>query len=156
MTKQDFMREAIELAVRSVKEDNTGPFGAVVVKDGQIVGRGNNQVTANNDPTAHAEVTAIRDACRNLGTFKLDGCELYSSCEPCPMCLASIYWARIDRVYFSANQRDAAAAGFDDAFLYEQVALPYEKRSLPMTLLLQDEGQKPFQAWNANENKIPY
>ncbi|TNE31187.1 MAG: tRNA-specific adenosine deaminase [Alphaproteobacteria bacterium] len=150
------MREAIALSAQNMKDNTGGPFGAVVVKDGKIVGRGSNKVTSSNDPTAHAEVVAIRDACRNLDDFSLAGCEIYTSCEPCPMCLSAIYWARLDKVYFANTQHDAAEIDFDDRFLYEQVALPKEGRSLPSVPLLRDEALQVFKEWQAKTDKIPY
>src|SRR6187549_461770 len=125
-----FMQEAIRLAIEGVNAGRGGPFGAVVVKDGQIVGRGCNQVTSTNDPTAHAEVVAIRDACQKLGTFRLAGCEIYASCEPCPMCLATIYWSRIERFYYGCTAADAAAIGFSDDFIRQELGLPIEKRTV--------------------------
>jgi guanine deaminase len=150
-----FMAEAIRLARDSVRSGG-GPFGCVVVKGGRIVARGHNQVTARNDPTAHAEVTAIREACRHLQAFQLGDCELYTSCEPCPMCLGAIYWAHIPRVYFAANRADAAAAGFDDDFIYSQVPLPPEERSVAMRSLLREEAVSVFGEWIAKPDKIPY
>jgi tRNA(Arg) A34 adenosine deaminase TadA len=133
-----------------------GPFGAVVVKDGQIVGEGWNRVTSTCDPTAHAEVVAIRLACDHLGTFSLKGCEIYTSCEPCPMCLSAIYWARLDRIWFGNTQADAAAIQFDDAWLYREVALPLAERSLPAMALMRDEALVVFQAWEAKADKTRY
>ena len=150
------MREAIQLAIDGLNVGRGGPFGAVVVKDGQIVGRGSNCVTSTNDPTAHAEIIAIREACRRLSTFDLGGCELYTSCEPCPMCLAAIYWARLERLYFSATAADAAAAGFDDAFIAREFALPPANRSIPTQRLLESEAAAPFRAWDAKPDKVPY
>ena len=150
------MHDAIRLAREHMHAGDGGPFGALVVKDGQVVGRGWNQVTTANDPTAHAEVVAIRDACRRLGNFSLAGCELYTSCEPCPMCLAAIYWARLDRVFFAGTRDDAAAAGFDDDFLYREMPLPIEARKLPMTALLRAEAQKVFNEWKAKPDKVKY
>ncbi|CCH52316.1 CMP/dCMP deaminase zinc-binding protein [Fibrisoma limi BUZ 3] len=156
MTDEDFLREAIRLAREGMHTGQGGPFGSVVVKDGQIVGRGSNQVTSTNDPTAHAEVVAIRDACRNLGTFQLEGCTLYASCEPCPMCLGAIYWARPDRIVYGAFHSDAAKAGFDDQFIYEEIEKPREQRHIPMTQLLRDEADAVFQEWQASEGKTLY
>lgn len=156
MYEEKFMMEAIRLSQKCLKEGKGGPFGAVVVKDGEIVGRGSNHVTINNDPTAHAEVMAIRDACHNLKTFQLTGCEIYTSCEPCPMCLGAIYWARPDRIYYAANQEDAAAAGFDDSFIYKEIALPHTARKIPATQHLRDEANKTFEAWIENTEKIEY
>jgi tRNA(Arg) A34 adenosine deaminase TadA len=151
-----FMHEAIRLSVEKMREGRGGPFGAVVVKDGQIIGRGWNEVTTANDPTAHAEVMAIREACRKLGTFRLDGCELYASCEPCPMCLSAIYWARIGRMFFAATRQDAAAAGFDDEFLYREIPLPLAERKLPTVQLLREPALAAFAEWRAKPDKIPY
>ena len=133
-----------------------GPFGCVIVKDGKIIGEGANQVTSSNDPTAHAEVVAIREACRTLGTFSLAGCEIYASCEPCPMCLASIYWARLDKAYFANNREDAAEIGFDDSFLYDEVAKPIDQRSLSLIHLPSEEAGSIFQEWRNKADKIPY
>ena len=149
------MRKAIELAVENVKNGG-GPFGAVIVKNSEIVSTGVNRVTANNDPTAHAEVSAIRAACEKLGTFMLDGCEIYSSCEPCPMCLGAIYWAHIDRLYYGCNKYDAADAGFDDSFIYKELELDASKRRLKTEELLPDEAKVAFEAWKNNESKIEY
>jgi len=151
-----FMREAIALSAQNMKDNTGGPFGAVIVKDGKIVGRGANKVTSSNDPTAHAEVVAIRDACKNLDDFSLAGCEIYTSCEPCPMCLSAIYWSRLGKVYFANTQHDAAAIDFDDRFLYEQVALPKEERSLPSVPLLRDEALAVFKEWQGKTDKTPY
>jgi tRNA(Arg) A34 adenosine deaminase TadA len=156
MTKAGFMQEAIRFAIDGVNSGRGGPFGAVVVKDGQIIGRGCNCVTSTNDPTAHAEVVAIRDACQSLGVFHLDGCEIYASCQPCPMCLAAIYWAHLDRVYFGATATEAAAAGFDDHFIYDQFALPAEGRSIPAVQLLPVESLAAFEAWKNKTDKTPY
>jgi tRNA(Arg) A34 adenosine deaminase TadA len=150
------MREALRLACEGVDSRAGGPFGAVVVRGGEIVGRGWNRVTSTNDPTAHAEIVAIRDAARRLGTFRLDDCELFTSCEPCPMCLGAVYWARLKRLWYAATREDAAQAGFDDAWFYEQMALPIEQRALPMELLLHDEGRAPFQRWQALADRTPY
>ncbi len=151
-----FMREAIRLATENVSQRNGGPFGAIVVKNGEIVGRGYNQVTANNDPTAHAEVMAIRDACHNLQTFQLDGCVLYTSCEPCPMCLGAIYWARPDKLYYGCTKDDAAAIAFDDAFIYEELKVPLSERKIPMLPLSREEALVAFQLWEKNTKKISY
>lgn len=152
----DFLREAIRLSLEKMEANEGGPFGAVVVRDGTIVGRGWNRVTSTNDPTAHAEVVAIRDACSRLRTFSLAGCEIYSSCEPCPLCLAAIYWARLDRVYFAATCDDAAAAGFDDRSFYREVRKPTEERSIPMVQALRDEALVALQAWIAKADRIRY
>ncbi|MFK7808494.1 MAG: nucleoside deaminase [Saprospiraceae bacterium] len=153
---QEHMREAIRLSREGMQSGEGGPFGAVVVKDGKIVGRGNNQVTSSNDPTAHAEVVAIRDACKNLGTFQLDDCIIYSSCEPCPMCLGAIYWARPAKLYFACDKKDAAAIGFDDDFIYEEIPLPIEKRKIPTAQMLQEEGQTVFKEWDEKQDKTLY
>ena len=151
-----FMREAIRISLAKMRGNHGGPFGAVVVRRGKIVGRGWNQVTSANDPTAHAEVTAIRDACRRLKTFQLDGCELYTSCEPCPMCLAAIYWARIGRVYYGNSRQDAAKAEFDDDLIYREVAAPIANRKIPMKQLLRSEALKTFGEWKSKADKIRY
>ena len=150
------MQAAIQLAIDGVNAGRGGPFGAVVVKEGQIVGRGCNCVTSTNDPTAHAEVVAIRDACQSLGTFHLDGCEIYASCQPCPMCLAAIYWAHLDRLYFGATAAEAAAAGFADDFIYRQFSLPIEGRSIPAVQLMPAESLAAFEAWRAKVDRIEY
>ena len=150
------MREAIRLASDGVQGGRGGPFGCVVVRHGTIVGRGNNRVTSTNDPTAHAEVTAIRDACTRLSTFQLTDCELYTSCEPCPMCLSAIYWARIPTVYYGNTRQDAAAIGFDDDFIYQQVPLPPDQRAIAMKPLLTNEAGVSFRQWEAKSDKIRY
>lgn len=150
------MREAIRISLEMMRANKGGPFGAVVVRNGAVVGRGCNQVTSTNDPTAHAEVVAIRDACKNLNTFKLDDCELYTSCEPCPMCLAAIYWARLKRVYYGNTRKDAAAIGFDDEFLYEQIALPITERTLVLEQCCGDEAKHAFEEWKNKTDKIAY
>jgi tRNA(Arg) A34 adenosine deaminase TadA len=152
----EFLRRAIALATENVVSGAGGPFGAVIVRDGRIVGEGVNTVTAANDPTAHAEVNAIRAACSALGSFSLAGCRLYSSCEPCPMCLAAAYWARIDAIYYGATAADAARAGFDDAYLYEELRKNSTKRKLPATQLLCEEAWASFAAWIASPNKVKY
>jgi len=154
--KIDFMLEAIELSIAGMQQNEGGPFGAVVVKNGVIVGRGNNKVTATNDPTAHAEVTAIRDACRNLNSFQLDGCVIYTSCEPCPMCLGAIYWARPDKVYFACTKKDAADAGFDDDFIYLEIVKPFSDRSIVFEQLSRNEALKAFELWKQKEDKTAY
>jgi tRNA(Arg) A34 adenosine deaminase TadA len=156
MTKNEFMQRAIAVAIENVRSGRGGPFGAIVVKGGKIVAEGANCVTTTNDPTAHAEVVAIRNACSALGTFQLDGCEIYTSCEPCPMCLGAIYWARPARVYYAATAADAAAAGFDDSFIYEQLPLPFEQRKIPMKHLMREEAQAAFSAWKDKSDKVPY
>ena len=152
----EFLRRAISLATENVLSARGGPFGAVIVRDGSIVGEGANSVTATFDPTAHAEVTAIRAACRTLGIFSLAGCELYTSCEPCPMCLAASYWARLDVVYYGCSAADAARAGFDDAFLYAEFQKDRQFRALPEYQLLGDEATASFDVWMASPVKIPY
>ena len=159
LTNEDkkFLREAIKLAKEGMESNIGGPFGAVVVKNGEIVGRGSNNVSSSNDPTAHAEVTAIRDACKNLKSFQLDDCTLYTSCEPCPMCFGAIYWARPTRVVYAATAEDAdTIAGFDDSFIYEELAIAPEKRKIPAINALREEGVKVFEAWKAKEDKILY
>ncbi len=156
MQSEQFMKEAIMLAGLNVAEGGGGPFGAVVVKNDKIVGRGRNRVTSSGDPTAHAEVQAIRDACKNLGTYILENCVIYSSCEPCPMCLGAIYWARLDRLYFAATRQDAASAGFDDAWMYEQIQLEPSTRNIPAEGMLRPLALEVFEAWINSEFKIPY
>ena len=158
MTDQDtqFMRRAIELARAGMDSGVGGPFGCVIAKDGKIVGEGSNQVTSTNDPTAHAEVVAIREACKTLNTFQLDGCEIYTSCEPCPMCLGAIYWARPAKVFFACTREDAAAVGFDDDLIYNELALPNADRQRVMISLLRDEGVALFDEWAAKPDKIEY
>jgi guanine deaminase len=150
------MREAIRISLVKMRGNHGGPFGAVVVRQGKIVGRGWNQVTATNDPTAHAEVSAIRGACRRLKTFQLDDCELYTSCEPCPMCLAAIYWARCRRVYYANTRRDAARIDFDDDFIYREIARPLARRKVPMKQLLRNEAQVAFAEWKNKADKVRY
>ena len=156
MSQKKFMREAIKLAESGMRNRRGGPFGCVVVRKGEVIGRGHNRVTSTNDPTAHAEVVAIRDACANLETFQLEDCELYTSCEPCPMCLAAIYWARIPKVFYGNTRADAAAIGFDDDFIYQQVPLPPEKRAIAMKPLLRDETMAAFREWTAKTDKVRY
>lgn len=155
MTKEELMRKAIELSKENV-ENGGGPFGAVIAKDGEIIATGTNRVTASNDPTAHAEVSAIRTATTKLGTFNLSGCEIYTSCEPCPMCLGAIYWARLDKMYYANNKTDAKNIGFDDSFIYDELALKPEERELPAEVLLRNEAIKAFEAWGRKEDKIEY
>ena len=150
-----FLLEAIRLADESIANGG-GPFGAVLVKDGEIVGRGSNRVTQNNDPTAHAEVQAIRDACRTLGDFQLTGCELYVNCEPCPMCLSAAYWARVDAIYFAATAADAAAAGFDDVLIKEELQRPLSERRLLMQQALREAALETFERWRELEDKVEY
>ncbi|HEY8994513.1 MAG TPA: nucleoside deaminase [Lacunisphaera sp.] len=156
MKPDELMREAIKLADEGMHGGRGGPFGCVVVRQGKIVGRGQNRVTSTNDPTAHAEVTAIRDACANLQTFQLTDCELYTSCEPCPMCLSAIYWARIPQIFFANTRQDAAEIGFDDDFIYRQIPLPLEKRAIKISQLLREEGLKTFQGWTKKTDKVRY
>jgi guanine deaminase len=153
---EHWMRRAIELAIDNARSGRGGPFAAVVIKDNQLVASGVNQVTASNDPTAHAEVVAIRQACHTLGSFQLTGCEVYTSCEPCPMCLGALYWARPERFYFAASRATAAAAGFDDAFIYDQISMPPEARSLSGHCVLEQEGAEPFRAWAQTIEKTVY
>ncbi|MCB2208212.1 MAG: nucleoside deaminase [Bacteroidetes bacterium] len=154
--KKIYMEEAIQLASQNLKLNQGGPFGAIIVKNGQVVGKGMNKVTATNDPTAHAEVEAIRDATKNLNTFNLEGCEIYASCEPCPMCLGAIYWARIDKLYYAGTKDDAAKADFDDSMIYKELCLPKEKRLIPSSQMMREEAVKLFEEWIKTENKIPY
>jgi tRNA(Arg) A34 adenosine deaminase TadA len=154
--KEVYMRAAIRLALAGVKDGKGGPFGAVIVRGKRVIARGSNCVPSSLDPTAHAEVVAIRQACQKLKRFRLDDCELYTSCEPCPMCLAAIYWARIPTVYYAGTREDAAAIGFDDALFYDELALPMERRSLPLKPLLRADAQAAFKAWHDKADKIPY
>ncbi len=154
--KAKFMREAIRLSLQKMRGNHGGPFGAVVVRRGKIVGRGWNQVTSTNDPTAHAEVIAIRKACRRLKTFQLDDCELYASCEPCPMCLAAGYWARLRKIYYAGTRRDAAAAGFDDDMIYRELTRPVSRRKMAMRQLLRREAVTVFAEWKNKADKVPY
>jgi len=155
MNKNELMRRAIALATDNVKNGG-GPFAALIVKNGEIVAEGVNRVTANNDPTAHAEVNAIRSACTKLSTFDLTGCEIYTSCEPCPMCLGAIYWAHLDHIYYGNNKDDAAAIGFDDAFIYEELAVKPQYRKTPAEMLLRDEALSTFRLWGEKTDKIEY
>lgn len=150
------MQEAIKKAEENIKTGQGGPFGAVVVRNGEIIAAVGNRVTSTNDPTAHAEVVAIREACKTLDTFDLAGCEIYASCEPCPMCLGAIMWSRIDKLYYAADRMDASRAGFDDELFYSELALPAEKRSLKPTQLLRQEANKVFDKWIEDADKIPY
>lgn len=158
MNTQDheFIQAAIDLALQNVRNHTGGPFGSVVVKEEKIIGKGVNTVTTTNDPTAHAEVVAIREACQHLGTFQLDGCTLYTSCEPCPMCLSAIYWAHIDRLVYACSREDAARAGFDDAWFYRQISLPLHKQDIKSKQVGRAEGLKVFKAWEEDEEKTPY
>jgi tRNA(Arg) A34 adenosine deaminase TadA len=150
------MKEAIRQAVENVRSGRGGPFGAIVVKDGRVIATGTNLVTALNDPTAHAEVNAIREACNSLGTFQLRGCEIYTSCEPCPMCLGAIYWARPDRVYFAASAADAAEAGFDDSFIYDELKISKSERRIPFESMMPEAGLEPFREWTQKNDRIKY
>lgn len=152
---EEFMREAISLSVKNIDE-NGGPFGAIIVKDGEVIARGVNRVTSNTDPTAHAEVNAIRQAAAKLGTFDLQGCEIYSSCEPCPMCLGAIYWAHLDKLYYANTKQDAKDIDFDDSFIYEELDLPIEKRKIPTIQILRAEALEAFKKWQNKEDKIEY
>jgi guanine deaminase len=151
-----FMQKAITLATENVKSGRGGPFGAVIVRDGEVVATGANLVTATNDPTAHGEIVAIRNACSLLGTFQLNGCHIYTSCEPCPMCLAAIYWARCGAIFYGCSAADAAAAGFDDAFLYEEMKLPIAERTIPTFNFLPEQAIASFEAWRDHAGRIEY
>ena len=156
MTPENFMQEAVRLAEEGMRSNRGGPFGCVIVRRGEIIARGRNCVTSTNDPTAHAEVTAIREACQHLHTFQLVDCELYASCEPCPMCLAAIYWARIPIVYYGNTRADAAKIGFDDDFIYQQIPLPPNERTIIMRPLLREIAQTTFKAWAEKSDKTAY
>jgi guanine deaminase len=156
MTREDLMRRAIALSMEKMQAGSGGPFGAVIARDGDIIAEGWNQVTSSADPTAHAEVVAIRRACQALGRFDLRTCEIYTSCEPCPMCLGAIYWARLDRIWFANDRADAAAIGFDDDFLYREIARPLNERSVPTQPLLRAEAQAAFAAWARKPDKVAY
>jgi len=151
-----FMARAIRLSVESVQSKDGGPFGAVIVKDGKIIAEASNDVTGTNDPTAHAEILAIREACKKLNDFELKGCEMYTSCEPCPMCLGAIYWARLDRVYFGNTAADAAKIDFSDAFIYDEIARPHAQRNIPMIQMMHEQALEGFRAWAEKPNKTPY
>jgi guanine deaminase len=151
-----FMARAIQLSIEGVQSGRGGPFGAVIVKDGRILAEGVNQVTSTNDPTAHAEVWAIRQACEKLGVFELKDCELYTSCEPCPMCLGAIYWARLSRIYFANTAEDAARIGFDDSFIYRELKQPLSQRRIPAIQMMREEALAGFRAWMEKPGKIPY
>ena len=151
-----FMQQAIHLATENVLAGRGGPFGAVVVRDGTVIATGANQVTASNDPTAHAEVVAIRNACQALGTFQLTGCDVYTSCEPCPMCLAALYWSRCRAIFYGNNAAAAAQAGFDDSFLYQEVNKPLHQRRIPMEQMLRDEAHASFEAWGNSPYRVTY
>ena len=154
--KNKFMNEAINLAIDNVQKNHGGPFGAVVVLDGKIIGRGCNKVTSINDPTAHAEIMAIRDACKNTGNFSLEGAEIYTSCEPCSMCLSAIYWARIKKIYYVDTRSDAAEIGFDDSYIYDQIALSPDKRDVSMERVLVDKPLVAFSIWKSSFDKVKY
>jgi len=154
--KMKFMQRAIELAQQGMYQNHGGPFGCVVVKDGSVIAEGNNCVTSYNDPTAHAEVVAIRNACEYLGTFQLTGCDIYTSCEPCPMCLGAIYWARPDRIFYAATRHDAADAGFDDSFIYDELKIPDNQRTIPTQAIGRDDAVKLFDQWKRKEDKTTY
>ena len=149
------MRKAIELSIKSVRNGG-GPFGAVIAREGEIIAEGSNGVTIYNDPTAHAEVTAIRKACEKLGTFDLKGCEIYTSCEPCPMCLGAIYWAHLDKIYYANDRKDAADIGFDDDFIYQEIEVKPQYRKKPSEILMREEGLEAFRIWNKKTDKIEY
>ena len=154
--EEKFMRRAIELARNGMDNNEGGPFGCVIVKDGEIIAEGNNRVTTWNDPTAHAEVVAIRNACEKLETFQLTGCEVYTSCEPCPMCLGAIYWARPSKVFYAATKDDAADAGFDDSFIYDELELPADKKNIPLIPLEREAAVEVFEKWKSKEDKVEY
>ena len=151
-----FLKQAIDLAVENVRTGAGGPFGALVVKDGEVIATGTNRVTSSNDPTAHAEVMAIRAACQKVGSFQLDGCEVYTSCEPCPMCLGALYWARVKAFYFAGDKDDAARGQFDDSFIYTELKKPVEGRTIPGYRLLAADGFRPFDEWLKSQKKVPY
>lgn len=151
-----FMKMAIELSQKGMDSGKGGPFGCIIVRNGVVVGKGSNSVSTTNDPTAHAEVMAIRDACQNLNNFQLEGCDIYTSCEPCPMCLGAIYWARPARVFYANSKTDAAEAGFDDQFIYDELDLPYNQRKIPFNQMLAKEAKVVFENWKKKENKTLY
>lgn len=155
MTKEELMQKAIELSINSVRNGG-GPFGAIIARKGEIIAEGSNGVTIYNDPTAHAEVTAIRKACEKLGTFDLTGCEIYTSCEPCPMCLGAIYWAHLDKIYYANDRKDAADIGFDDDFIYQEIEVKPQYRKKPSEILMREEGLEAFRIWNKKTDKIEY
>lgn len=155
MDSKDFMRRAIELSINSV-EKGGGPFGAIIVKNGEIISEASNSVTTDNDPTAHAEVNAIRKAAKKLGTFNLEGCEIYTSCEPCPMCFGAIYWSRIDKIFFANDRNDAKNIGFDDSFIYDEIQKPIEDRKIKTIIILKDEALEAFKKWQTKTDKIEY
>ena len=151
-----FMQRAAELALRKMRENSGGPFGAIIVRGGEVVAEGWNQVTSGNDPTAHAEIVAIRNACASLKSFSLEGCEIYTSCEPCPMCLGAIYWARLERLYYANSRHDAARIGFDDEFIYREIALPLDGRKIPAVRITCDSAELAFREWAASPDKTRY
>ena len=153
--KNKFMSRAIELSIESVN-NGTGPFGAVIVKNEKIIAEGSNKVTSTNDPTAHGEIVAIREACKQLNNFSLSGCELYSSCEPCPLCLSAIYWARINKIYYANTREDARKIDFDDSFIYSEIKKNIDERKIPMTQMMRDESLKAFELWNKKTDKVKY
>lgn len=151
-----FMQEAIRLSFETMRNNTGGPFGAVIVKDGKIIARGCNKVVSSNDPTAHAEIVAIREACKLLNNFQLEGCEIYTSCEPCPMCMAAIYWARPNKVCYANSKTDAAEIGFDDDFIYQEIALPYSERKIPILRIMEKEALEAFKEWSEKSDKVHY
>ena len=156
MSHQKYLQRAVQLAIKGMRANRGGPFGCLVVKEEEIIGRGVNSVTSTNDPTAHAEIAAIRDACRHLGSFQLSGCTIYSSCEPCPMCLGAIYWARPEQLFYAATRQDAAAAGFDDDMIYRELTLNPDERTIPMQRVSIPETDTLFEEWRKKEDKLPY
>jgi guanine deaminase len=154
--RKEIMAEALRLATENVLAGRGGPFAAIITRGASIVARGSNVVTSSNDPTAHAEVTAIRRACTALKTFQLHGCEIYTTCEPCPMCLGAIYWARLDSIYYAATRDDAAAVGFDDSLIYREVAVPVDQRRIPTINFMREEGREPMRVWNSFQQKVVY
>ena len=152
----EFMWEAIRLSQQNIRDGKGGPFACVIVKDGKIIARGTNLVTSTNDPTAHAEIVAIREACKVLGTFQLNGCEIYTSCEPCPMCLGALYWARPDKIYFANSREDASKAGFDDLFIYEELPKKVSERKIPTQQIMREEALAAFREWEQKQDKIQY
>jgi guanine deaminase len=156
MSENTFMQRAIALALENVQSGRGGPFAALVVRNGEIIAEATNRVISTNDPTAHAEMVVLRESCKKLGTVQLAGCEIYASCEPCPMCLGAIYWSRLDRVYFAATAADAANAGFDDSFIYQEISKPHAQRKIPMVQLMREEARHPFRAWEQKPDKISY
>lgn len=156
MNHEEFMREAISLSAENIEKGFGGPFGAVIVKDGKIISRGSNQVTSTNDPTAHAEIVAIRNAAKVVENFSLEGCTIYTSCEPCPMCLAAVYWARIDKLYYANDRKDAAAVEFDDDLIYSEVSKEIADRKIPFKQILRNEALEVFRIWKDKEDKIKY